>query len=70
MNFLRKLSSTKLWITFLITCGAFIFRKLDLITGDQMISLLQVIIPSFMASNVVASHSAFQQDHSKVPDNR
>jgi hypothetical protein len=36
-------------------------RKLGLIDGNQLVSIFQVVIPSYFAAQTVSSHQAFNQ---------
>ena len=63
-----KYKSTKFLITVGVIVSGIALRTLDYITGAELVSVLQIIIPAYYAGNVIASHSAFAQPVDSVAD--
>lgn len=59
-SFVNRLKSLKLITTWAVIVLATILRCVKLIDGDQLVSILQIIIPAYFAGNVIAGHRAFR----------
>ncbi len=61
MNLLNKYKSIKLQLTAFTLIASILLLYYHLITNDNLVSIIQIIIPLYMASQTIASHSSFQQ---------
>jgi hypothetical protein len=62
---IRGLKSTKFILTAFIVLVSIVLLSLHIISGDQLVSILQIIIPAYFASNTIAGHRAFSGDKNK-----